>query len=128
MRKFIKIIALFILFIMLIFAVLWVFTGADRKIAKEFVISCCGSKTSEFIWYELFHDALKKEVEKDKFAELFEASQSYETVTFNSLSKSGSSAFFDGTAQTQAGCTSKVSVEVLGGKIISFDINPLCPK
>lgn len=128
MRKFIKFIAMFILFIMIIFAVLWVLTSADRKIAKEFVISCCGSKTSEFIWYELFHDALKKEVEKDKFADLFKASQSYETVTFTSLSKSGSSSFFDGTAQTQAGCTSKVSVEVLGGKIISFDINPLCPK
>jgi cbb3-type cytochrome oxidase subunit 3 len=38
MRKFIKIIAMFILFIVLIFAVLWVFTSADRKIAKEFVI------------------------------------------------------------------------------------------
>ena len=79
-------------FVFLVFVALSFFTAGDRKIAKEFIISCCGSKTNEFVWYELLHDGLKKEVEKDNFPEMFAASQSYETVSFSSVSKSGSSA------------------------------------
>ena len=110
------------------FVALALFTAGDRKIAKEFVISCCGSKTNEFVWYGLLHDKQKKEVENDKFVQMFAAIQSYETFSFSSASKSGSSAFLDGTAKTKAGCASKVSVEVLEGKLIAFNINPLCPK
>ena len=128
MRRVIKFLIIIVVFVILVFVALSFFTAGDRKIAKEFIISCCGSKTNEFVWYELLHDGLKKEVDKDKFAEMFAASQSYETVSFSSVSKSGSSASFDGTAKTEADCASKVAVEVLEGKIIAFNINPLCPK
>ena len=63
------------------------FTAGDRKIAKEFVISCCGSKTNEFVWYDLLHDKQKKEVENDKFVQMFAATQSYETFSFPQLLK-----------------------------------------
>ena len=102
--------------------------SGDRKIAKEFVTGCCGSQTNDFVWYELMHDALKQEVDKEKFTETFAASQSYETVTFPSFSKQSSSTSFDGSATTKSGCTSNVAIEVLAGKVISFQINPLCPK
>ena len=128
MRKLFKFLIIFVIIVMLIISALWVFTSGDRKIAKEFIISCCGSKTNEFVWYELLHAALKKEVDKDKFSEMFAASQSYETVSFTSVSKNGSSASLEGSAKTKAGCASKVSVEVLESKIISFNIKPLCPK
>ena len=128
MRRVFKFLLIILIFCILVFVALSIFTAGDRKIAKEFVISCCGSKTNEFVWYELLHDGLKKEVEKDKFAEMFAASQSYETVSFTSVSKNGSSASLAGTAKTKAGCASKVSVEVLEDKIISFKINPLCQK
>ena len=99
-------------FVFLVVVALSIFAAGDRKIAKEFIISCCGSKINEFVWYELLHDGLKKEVEKDNFPEMFAASQSYKTVSFSSVSKSGSSASFDGTATTKAGCASKLPVEL----------------
>tara|TARA_B100001057_G_scaffold479752_1_gene551789 strand:- start:615 stop:932 length:318 start_codon:yes stop_codon:yes gene_type:complete len=104
------------------------FTGGERKIAEEFIILCCRSETNEFVWYKLLQDAPKKEVQKDKFAEMNAASQIYETVSFLSVSKNGSSASLKGTAKTKIGCASKVSVEVLEDKINSIIINPLCPK
>ena len=82
MRRVIKFLIIIFVFVILVFVALSFFTAGDRKIAKEFIISCCGSKTNEFVWYELLHDGLKKEVDKDKFAEMFAASQSYETVFF----------------------------------------------
>ena len=127
-RKVIKFLFVIFVFKILVFLALSFFTAGDRKIAKEFIISCCCTKTNEFVWHELLHDGLKKEVDKDKFAEMFAASQSYETVSFSSVSKNGASASLGGIAKTKAGCASKVAVEVLEDKIIAFNINPFCPK
>ena len=56
------------------FVALAFFTSGDREIAKEFLISCFGSKTNKFVWYDLLHGVLKKEVHKGKFALMFSAS------------------------------------------------------
>ena len=128
MKKLFKILMVIILLVVSGLIAVLLLTSGDRKIAKEFVTGCCGSQTNDFAWYELMHDALKKEVDKGKFTEMFEASQSYETVSFTSSSKEGSSASFEGSATTKSNCTSKVAIEVLASKIISFEITPLCPK
>ena len=59
-RKLIKFLLIIFVFVILVFVALAFFTAGDRKIAKEFVISCCGSKLNEFVWYDLLHDGLKK--------------------------------------------------------------------
>ena len=49
MRKIIDLLLIISVFVSLLFVALSFFTAGDHKISKEFVISCCGSKTNEFV-------------------------------------------------------------------------------
>ncbi len=74
------------------------------------------------------HDALKKEFTIGTFENAFTNSKVYIDTSFSSINISGGEAELEGTATTEDGCSSKLYFELLNGKIIAFNIKPLCLK
>ena len=75
---------------------------------------------------ELMHDALKKEFPIESFESGFKNSKPYVDTSFSSVSMENNVTVLKGTAKTEDGCSSSLDFKILDGKIISFNISPLC--
>ena len=72
------------------------------------------------------HDALKKEFPIESFENGFKNSKPYVDTSFSSVSMENNVTVLKGTAKTEDGCSSLLDFKILDGKIISFNISPLC--
>ena len=74
------------------------------------------------------HDALKKEFPIKSFETGFKNSKPYVNTFFSSVSMKDNVTVLKGTAKTGDGCSSSLDFKILDGKIIAFNISPLCIK
>lgn len=124
MKTFLKIVLGLVVVVALGVAAVSYFSSDQREMARQFVILTSTDGHAEA--RELMHDALKDQLSTDQLAEMFAGTRPYTEVTFTSVEMGDGVTTLAGTARTADDCTSTVAFEVLGGKIVSFDITPLC--
>ena len=107
-----------------IFVLIGTLSSNDRQIANDFTLLSSSGEYNKAS--NLMHDALKKEFTLDDFEKAFKNSQPYIKTSFQSINIENSVTTLEGTAKTADSCSSKLYFEILGNKIISFNINPLC--
>lgn len=124
MRTFLKIILGLVVLGVVAFALVMFLTSGQRDTAKSFVML---SSTGDYpAARELLHVELQKDFTIARFEEAFAGVKPYIDVSFGSVETGASGTKMEGSASTADGCTSKVAIEVLDGRIISFNITPLC--
>ena len=108
----------------MVFSLVWFLAKEDKEIAKTFTL--LSSKGLYVEASELMHDALKKDFPIESFENGFKNSKPYVDTSFSSVSMENSVTVLKGTAKTEDGCSSLLDFKILEGKIISFNISPLC--
>ena len=96
----------------------------DKEIAHNFTLLSSKGLYAEAS--ELMHDALKKEFPIESFENGFKNSKPYVNTSFSSISLENNVTILKGTAKTEDGCSSLLDFKILDGKIVSFNISPLC--
>ena len=115
---------IFLVIIAIIFSLVSFLAKEDKEIAKTFTL--LSSKGLYVEASELMHDALKKEFPIESFKNGFKNSKPYVDTSFSSVSMENNVTVLKGTAKTEDGCSSLLDFKILDGKIISFNISPLC--
>ena len=98
-------------------SLVWFLAKEDKEIAKTFTL--LSSKG-------MYVEALKKEFPIESFENGFKNSKPYVDTSFSSVSMENNVTVLKGTAKTEDGCSSLLDFKILDGKIISFNISPLC--
>ncbi len=124
MKRFLKILAVIAIIIVIVVGILIFVTAGDRDVARNFVLNATSGAFEEAVG--VMHPELAKQFPVEEMQNMFGASQPYSEVSFSKVEASGGRTTLEGTARTEAGCESLVAFTLLGDKIISFDINPLC--
>lgn len=109
----------------LIFGVVYVFSAGAREHARGFVEDVAAGDFAAA--RDRLHPQLQQQLSEDALRQMFEGSEPYAEVFFNSISVENSRSELSGTATTISDCTSEVSFVLLGDQITMFDITPLCP-
>lgn len=126
MRKFLKILlGLAILGAIAVLAVL-LLTSGEREVARNFVLNATNGDPVKA--RALLHEELQRQLPPDRFAAMFTDAAPYTNVSFASVETSGTGTTLTGTASTAGTCVSQVSFDILGDRIIRFNISPLCRK
>ncbi len=99
-------------------------TAESRGVARDFVLLATDGKGREA--NALLHSTLAAELPPQELAEMFRGAAPYTDVRFHQIEANPGGTSLQGTARTVDGCSSRVSIEVLDGRIIAFDITPLC--
>ena len=115
---------IFIVIFAVVFSLVSFLAKEDKELAKTFTL--LSSKGLYVEASELMHDALKKEFPIESFENGFKNSKPYVDTSFSSVSIENNVTVLKGTAKTEDGCSSLLDFKVLDGKIISFNISPLC--
>lgn len=124
MKRFLKIVAIIVIFIVVAIAILIFVTAGSRDIARNFVLSATTGAYDEAV--AAMHPELAKQFPNEEMQKMFGASKPYTEVSFSQVQASGSRTTLEGVGRTEDGCESVVAFTLLGDKIIAFDINPLC--
>lgn len=124
MKTFLKIVVGVILLGGIAFGAVLYFTSGQRDVARQFVtLSSSGDYEGATA---LMHEALKAEFPMTSFETGFAGVKPYVEVSFSGISMQGEATTLTGTATTADGCMSEISFDMLGDKIVSFNITPLC--
>lgn len=123
-----KILGRIVLALVVLGAVIWAgvfwMTRDARETGRNFAI--WNSSGDYARAHELLHEELAKQFTPEQLAESFAGTRPYVKVRFTSIEADGSGTKLTGTANTADGCTSRVNYDILAGKIIAFNITPLC--
>lgn len=127
MRRFLKILAIVAIIVGALVAILLYSTSGDRDIARNFLLNASSGQ------YEAsmadFHPELAAELPLERLREAFGNAQEYTDVSFSSVQTAlGGATSLSGKATTAEGCSSLLNFTILDGKIVSFNIEPLCRK
>ncbi|MEM9342147.1 MAG: hypothetical protein AAGA87_03795 [Pseudomonadota bacterium] len=101
-------------------------TSETRETGKAFVIDLSSGEFEKA--RGAMHPSLAQTLTNEELAEMMAGSEAYESVSFSSIESVNSETTLRGTATTVSDCTSRVDLELLDGKITSFNITPLCPE
>ena len=100
------------------------FTSTDHVIAESFVkLTSRGEYPNA---HGMLHRTLQQEMPLAEFAEVLTGAQHYTKVSCYNISASGPNTTLSGFATIASDCSSRVSMEPLGGQIIAFEISSLC--
>ena len=80
------------------------------------------------ILLKVLHPEISAQVDQGNFDVLFEAPPFSEDYSFNSYDYENGIWRFEGTASTASGCASEFIYASLNGKVIEFNVIPICPK
>lgn len=124
MKTFLKIVVGAILLGGIALGAVMYFSAGKRDVARQFVsLSSSGDYEGATA---LMHDALKAEFPMTSFETTFAGVKPYTEVSFSGISMEGGATTLTGTATTADGCMSEIAFDMLGDKIVSFNITPLC--
>ena len=124
MKTFLKIVVGVILLGGIALGAVLYFSAGKRDVARQFVtLSTSGDYEGASA---LMHEALKAEFPMSSFETGFAGVKPYVEVSFSGISIEGETTSLKGTATTADGCMSEIAFDMLGDKIVSFNIPPLC--